>query len=367
MSLQDEIKAKSSQIFSDSYPMSIGELMNLYKEGELDIHPEFQRLYRWSDFQKTRLIESIMLNIPIPPIFVSQNDDGVWDIIDGVQRLSTIFQFVGILKDENKTLLPRLELFKTEYLPSFAGMKWENDNDRLSFTKEQQLSFKRSKLDINIMRNESDPNTKYELFQRLNTGGTVLSGQEVRNCLMVMSNKKFYGFIDSLNQYLQFKNCIQISERKLDEQYRLELVLRLLVALNFDWNDIGKYEDLEDLLNKETIKLCEKTDFDYETTTSNFEQTYSLLFDVLNEDVFRRYKDSKFTGPFLVSAFQSISFGVYKNLDSILVMENRTDWLASKIKSLYLQNFYIKNTSLGARAVPRFMDLSISGKDYFSQ
>lgn len=90
MSLQDEISLRASQIYRESYQMSIGELINLYKDGELDIHPEFQRVFRWSDYQKTKLIESIMLNIPIPPIFVSQNEEGVWDVIDGVQRLSLI-------------------------------------------------------------------------------------------------------------------------------------------------------------------------------------------------------------------------------------------------------------------------------------
>ena len=101
MSLQDELKERSSKIFRESYQMSIGELINLYRDGEMDIHPEFQRVFRWSEYQKTKLIESIMLNIPIPSIFVSQNDDGVWDVIDGVQRLSTIFQFVGVFKQKN--------------------------------------------------------------------------------------------------------------------------------------------------------------------------------------------------------------------------------------------------------------------------
>lgn len=70
MSLQDEIEKKSSEIYREAYQMSIGELINLYRDEELDIHPEFQRVFRWSDYQKTKLIESIMLNIPIPQIFV---------------------------------------------------------------------------------------------------------------------------------------------------------------------------------------------------------------------------------------------------------------------------------------------------------
>ena len=98
MSLDQEIKDRGSEIHSDGYAMSIGELMNLYRDGELDIHPEFQRFYRWSVEQKSRLIESILLGIPIPSIFVSQREDGVWDVIDGVQRLSTILEFAGELK-----------------------------------------------------------------------------------------------------------------------------------------------------------------------------------------------------------------------------------------------------------------------------
>lgn len=174
MSLQDEISLRASQIYRESYQMSIGELINLYKDGELDIHPEFQRVFRWSDYQKTKLIESIMLNIPIPPIFVSQNEEGVWDVIDGVQRLSTIFEFVGIFRDEEGRQRPPMILQKTDYLPSFAGVQWESENPELAFTKEQQLRFKRSRIDIIIMKKESDPLAKYELFQRLNTGGSKL-------------------------------------------------------------------------------------------------------------------------------------------------------------------------------------------------
>ena len=132
MSLQEEINARASKIYRESYQMSIGELINLYRDGEMDIHPEFQRVFRWNEYQKTKLIESIMLNIPIPSIFVSQNDDGVWDVIDGVQRLSTIFQFVGILKDEEGNKLPPLTLQKTDYLPSFAGVQWENSISSLN-------------------------------------------------------------------------------------------------------------------------------------------------------------------------------------------------------------------------------------------
>src|SRR5437867_2884886 len=100
MALQEEIDVMRKEIRTDSYSMSIGEWISLYEKDEIDIHPEFQRFFRWTDLQKTRLIESILLGIPIPPVFVSQREDGVWDVVDGLQRLSSIYQFAGILTDE---------------------------------------------------------------------------------------------------------------------------------------------------------------------------------------------------------------------------------------------------------------------------
>src|SRR5680860_1286658 len=105
MSLEQEIEEKKKEISTDGYPMSIGELISLYKERELDIHPEFQRFFRWSPLQKTKLIESILLGIPVPSIFVSQREDGVWDVVDGLQRLSTIFEFIGVLRDDQDELV----------------------------------------------------------------------------------------------------------------------------------------------------------------------------------------------------------------------------------------------------------------------
>src|SRR5690348_14042062 len=111
--LQSEIDRVRTEIKTDGYDLSIGEWMSIYERGELDIHPEFQRFFRWDQYQKTALIESIMLGIPIPLIFVAQRPDGIWDVIDGLQRLSTIFQFAGILKSEAKQLVPALTLNET--------------------------------------------------------------------------------------------------------------------------------------------------------------------------------------------------------------------------------------------------------------
>ena len=99
MLLEQEVKKSARNIFTDSYEMSIGELVSLYRDEEIDINPEFQRLFRWKPEQKTRLIESILLGIPIPPIFVFTNEQSIWELIDGLQRTSTIFEFLGVLRN----------------------------------------------------------------------------------------------------------------------------------------------------------------------------------------------------------------------------------------------------------------------------
>src|SRR5215831_16016043 len=124
MSLEDEIQNASLSIKTDSYAMSIGELINLYRTKEIDLHPQFQRFFRWTDAQKTRLIESILLGIPLPPIFVAQRRDGVWDVVDGLQRLSSILEFMGELRDAAGTKVAALTLAEAKYLPSLKGKKW---------------------------------------------------------------------------------------------------------------------------------------------------------------------------------------------------------------------------------------------------
>src|SRR3954465_2499365 len=88
--LEDQVSEARQTISSDGYPMSIGELTNLYRDKELIIRPEFQRFFRWTPLQKSRLIESLLLGIPLPSIFVAQQAPGKWELADGLQRVSTI-------------------------------------------------------------------------------------------------------------------------------------------------------------------------------------------------------------------------------------------------------------------------------------
>jgi len=93
--LAKEVSIAQAQVKPDGYEMSLGELISIYERGEILIRPDYQRLFRWSQEQKSRLIESILIGIPIPPLFVFQDDSGKWELVDGLQRVSTICEFRG--------------------------------------------------------------------------------------------------------------------------------------------------------------------------------------------------------------------------------------------------------------------------------
>lgn len=317
MTLAAQIEEKRKEIHTDAYPMSIGELINLYLDDELDIHPEFQRIYRWTDVQKSRLIESILLGIPLPSFFVAQRDDGVWDVVDGLQRLSTIFSFLGIYKSEDGQTEPPLILKGTEYLPALEGIAWSEETSPDNFfTIDLQRAFKREKVDLKIIKKESDEQTKYELFQRLNTFGSSLSDQEVRNCLLIMIDRTFYDWIKDLATYEPFLSTLTITGRQMDEQYHLELAVRFLILKDKDLADLRGIPDIGDYITKQVKIIASNPQYDRELEASRFKKTFDLLSAALFDNAFRKYANGRYTGGFSLSIYEVMALGLGNNVDA---------------------------------------------------
>lgn len=312
--LDTEITDARRTISSDGYPMSIGELTNLYRNGELIIRPEFQRLFRWSNTQKTRLVESILLGIPLPSIFVAQTDEGKWELVDGLQRVSTILQLQGELIGEDGKKFDPLILEGTSYLPSLEGRSWQDRRPAESLTDAQRLDIKRSKIDVKIIKRESSPQAKYDLFHRLNSYGSPLTPQELRSSLIVAASPAFFVKLEELAVYDSFVQCVSLSERLLEERFDLELVCRFLVL--HDWPS-GKLtstalRDLPQILDEALVKIATSSS----TNRKNLEKVFKATFDAISssgdEDIFRRWDQKKreFTGSFLISAFEIFALGV---------------------------------------------------------
>ncbi len=370
MSLEEEIKVQRQEIHTDSYPMSIGELINLYKDNELDIHPEFQRVYRWTETQKSELIESILLGIPLPSFFMSQRDDGVWDVVDGMQRLSTIFSFVGIYKDENDIIQEPLELKGTEYLPSLEGKIWTDDEVYNAIPGDIQRSFKREKIDIKIIKKESAGAAKYELFQRLNTGGSRLSDQEVRNCLLLMLNTDAYEWFKDLADFTEYDFCTPISEKQTDESYKMELVLRFFVfRISSDEIEINDKDMGPFLTNYLKYIADPETVFNFESEKVIFKKTFSLLNETLGDRSFRKYnlEKDRHEGALSTLLFEVVAIGLSININDYENIEDDISEIRKKIKSVVTDPEYITAVERGYRGTDRFKVLRELGKRIFTK
>lgn len=358
--LHDEILSRAREIKTDGYAMSIGEVLSMYRDSDLEIHPEFQRIFRWSDEQKSRLIESVLLGIPIPSIFVSQRDDGVWDVVDGVQRLSTILQFVGLYEDEEGKRSAPLVLQATEYLPSLSGYRYEADQGP-SFDETLRRDFKRSKLDFRIVKKESDRDAKYDLFQRLNSG-TDLSPQEARNCLLVMINSAFFEWVVAMSRVEEFDACAAISSRKEDEGFRQELVLRFLMQAEFEGGRQELPQDLGDFITSWMRRVAADRDYDLQDRERSFRRVFALLNGATGDDSFRRWDADRrrFLGAFSISAYETITSGVAASLDAWEAQPDPTTALRERIQGMWRSDEFRENSGTGIsprRRLPRLVHI----------
>lgn len=310
MALQQEIEQKSKEIITDSYSMSVGEIISMYKDGDLDIHPEFQRFFRWTLSQKSRLIESFLLNFPVPPIFVYQRADGIWDIVDGLQRVSTVLEFAGVYKDENGNTFPPLALEGTKMLPSLEGKVFQNEeNPESSFTDSERRFFKKAKISVNIIKKESDASGQYEVFQRLNTGGTSLSPQEVRNCMMVMTDSDKFKIVRELSEYANFRNSLSINDKAKNERFDMELVTRFICMRHENVEKYSSIRDFSDYLNDKIVELFNDPAIQWEEEVRVFKATFDSICEVLGDDAFCKYdvQQERFKGGLYVPAFEFLA------------------------------------------------------------
>lgn len=365
MGLTEELKARVKEFKTDGYPMSIGEILNLYENEELILNPNFQRFFRWSPSQKSRLIESVLLGIPTPAIFVYQRDDGVWELVDGLQRVSTILQFVGKLKDVQGVALPPLRLSGTKLLPSLEGITWEDGEGKPNpLPKPLQLDFKRSKIKVEIIQKESDANAKFEVFQRLNTGGTFLSEQEVRNCLLVMLNQPAFEWLERISLFPMFQSCLALTDRAISERDDMELALKYLALSRFEL--AGK--DVSDYLTDGIEKLFIEQDIATDEEETRFKKLFTLLNSATGEGTFRKYSGGKFQGKFLDSSFEPVAVGLGWNLDSY-DENDLTDisLVGEKIKALWEIPEMLANVGSGSNAKSRIPRLVALGRNHFAK
>lgn len=299
--LENEIKEARNNLTTDRLDMSYGELISMYERGDIIIAPAFQRLFRWTNYQKTRFIESILLGIPTPPVFVAEDTDGKWELVDGLQRISTILSFFGILdeaekanENKNNWLLEDGDLIK-----NFANMGYRELP--ILF----QRNIKRTYCRVEILKWDSDLDMRYELFNRLNTGGASLTEQEIRNCIFRGISSEFNEYLERVSENSKFIELINVSNQKESEGYLQELVLRISSLCN-DWGNVSTSN-----LSKHMTNFMEdavKNGFDY-----SFEELLIRAINILHPQGSKKFRFEN--NQISTSLIDAIFIGVIRNID----------------------------------------------------
>ncbi len=334
--------------------MSVGELIAMYRDNELGLHPEFQRFYRWTPEQKSRLIESLLLGIPIPPIFVAEKSDSKWEVIDGLQRLSTILEVTGELRDADGKLKPQLQLTRTKYLRDLEGRKWNDEDPDISIPEGARIKIKRSRFDINIVKNASDEIAKYEIFQRLNSGGSKATDQEVRNCILVMTDRSFFEFVSDLAKELDFVACVPLTDRAIEEAYDMELVLRFIVLIMADMATLAAIDELGTFLTDQSLLIAKQPLAIRSQIAEAFKATFAFLSEHLGTNAFKRFNPgkNKYLGAFLISLFEVVASGMGRRYYKGQRAPDPADFL-ERHKQLWTETELTMNVGSGIRASTR--------------
>lgn len=350
--LINAIDNKLEKVHTQSLDLSFNELLDMHREGELRIDPEYQRVFRWSEAARSRFIESLLLEMPVPPIYVIEENDGKYLLIDGLQRISSYLHLRGQLEAQHLepivNLGDKLILTDCDIVSELNGKTFEDFGSAL------QIRLKRAFIRVEVVRKGSDPRFKYHMFKRLNTGGKLLSEQQMRNCTIRLLDSTFNDFIIDLSKQDDFKSCIQYLtyEQTLDA-YDQELVLRFFALKNDKDNFTHGVSDfLTDYMEAVSESdLDRKREFNYDSERQIFSKTFNVLNASINEFAFGyANKNGNIVRGFGIYQYEAITIGI----QCILPLLNTNDadqmqLLSRALREIKLDQGFIALTTGGGK------------------
>jgi len=251
---------------------TIKTLYDNWKSGDLLLQPEFQRNYVWDSQKASNLIESVLLKIPIPIIFTAEDND-IEEVIDGQQRLTSIFSYIdGKFPDGTDFSLKNLKI-----LNELSGLKFKELEEKF------QKGILKRFLSVIKITQSSNEDIKFEMFERLNTNITRLNSQELRNC---MYRGEYNTFIKKLSEYQVFQEILNKSEYK-KRMLDCELILMFFSFFNKNYDQYKG--NMKQFLNDEmrrNRKISDKDKKDYEEV---FKKSVDLIKVIFGKDAFCIY------------------------------------------------------------------------------
>lgn len=271
------------QIRVEPSTMSLRQVYDMIMDEDINLSPDFQRNAIWDNRRKCRLIESILLRIPLPVFYFSADKEGKLSVVDGLQRLTAIKEFM-----DNK-----LPLSALEYLDSCVGCTYNNGNNKLD--ERLYRRFNLTQITINIIDSSSPTRVKYDIFRRLNTGGRPLNAQELRNCLASNALRKT---LKEMAQSETFKNATtrSISDERMEAQ---ECALRFMYfryLQKHHRNGIEGYSGIMDVdLDAFVDQVSSDKNFPYDEYIKDYERAMTNAQYLFGRHAFRKvYKETEY-------------------------------------------------------------------------
>lgn len=259
-----QLDSQRRKVDFDTYDIIVEQLISMVDSSSIDVAPVYQRQFRWDNLKRCHLIESVFLGVPVPSLFMATNRDGTWELVDGVQRLSTIVQFAGSDGALKKLGLDNpLVLNGLEKLSEFNGLGFADLPNSL------QLQFLRRPIKVITLSDKSDMIVRFDLFERLNTGGVALTNQEIRACIF---RGEFNDFLEKMAKNEDFHAIVLLTQKQEHDGTREECVLRFFAYLHH-------YKNFEhsvaDFLN-DYMRASAKS-FNYSDGRKIFAETFKQL------------------------------------------------------------------------------------------
>ncbi|MEM9460589.1 MAG: DUF262 domain-containing protein, partial [Myxococcota bacterium] len=286
-------------------------------------------------------------------------DKGIWELVDGLQRLSTVLEFMGVLRDASAEPVAPSTLVRPSRrskLSELEGMTFENLPLR------SRLSLKRASCRVEVLKIGSSIQAKYDLFERLNTGGEPLTEQEIRNCIFRASNPALMNRVDELAQFSPFADNLGLSDNQQESKYDRGLVMRFF-ALKNGLDDF--HHEVESFITdffREVIQGERK--FELEVESKIFRDTFDLLGAAMPIDTWRHYRNGSHRGGFSVYVFEAIAISIGQNIESVAKMKPAE--LEKRIMKLKTDPKFLANTGGGANSRSKLRGRIEAGHDILS-
>lgn len=260
-------------LYTDQGDPEIESLHGKFKRGRLILQPDFQRQFVWDAIKASRLIESALLSIPLPVIYLSEEQDGQEYLIDGQQRLTAFFSFIdGKLPDGKDFKLSGLKVFTELNKLSFKDLDVPLQ-DKIRYYKVRTITFKK----------DSQEDLKFEVFERLNTGSVSLNDQELRNCIY---RGPFNDLLKKLSRQQDFTDILGLKQP--DKRMKdIELVLRFAAFYHATY--LNYKPPIKKFLNNESEKFKNISPADSTKLEQAFNNSCSIIKSLLGKHAFKRF------------------------------------------------------------------------------